>query len=213
MVKIATLRQEAELLKQQTEVEKMKKELKELRGEKPLLEDPQKVCTWSEIVHYSVIQFQIWQWCSVDIAHFLWIYSNALFYYNYLWGIFARLLLWLSSQSFNLTNRFSTQRFLLSYEDYEYWSGRSRTHDLPPTRCSTNWATGARFWMVCSFFRICLLPKCCVLSDIQKKQEKRRLVPWVFELLAYLNSFPSKSLILNFPFGQSWRRFYFKIYF
>ncbi|XP_015758686.1 PREDICTED: uncharacterized protein LOC107337954 [Acropora digitifera] len=42
MVKIATLRQEAELLKQQTEVEKMKKELKELRGEKPLLEGPQK---------------------------------------------------------------------------------------------------------------------------------------------------------------------------
>ncbi|XP_015775007.1 PREDICTED: uncharacterized protein LOC107353198, partial [Acropora digitifera] len=42
MVKIATLRQEAELLKQQTEVEKMKKELKELRGEKSLLEDPQK---------------------------------------------------------------------------------------------------------------------------------------------------------------------------
>lgn len=42
MVKIATLRQEAELLKQQTEVEKMKKELKDLRGEKPLLEVPQK---------------------------------------------------------------------------------------------------------------------------------------------------------------------------
>ena len=56
MVKIATLRQEAELLKQQTEVEKMKKELKELRGENPLLEDPQKVCTWNEILHYSVIQ-------------------------------------------------------------------------------------------------------------------------------------------------------------
>ena len=47
MVKIATLRQEAELLKQQTEVEKMKKELKDLRGEKPLLEVPQKVCTWN----------------------------------------------------------------------------------------------------------------------------------------------------------------------
>lgn len=59
MVKIATLRQEAELLKQQTEVEKMKKELKDLRGEKPLLEVPQ-VCTWDETLHYSVIQLQTW---------------------------------------------------------------------------------------------------------------------------------------------------------
>lgn len=59
MVKIATLRQEAELLKQQTEVEKMRKELKELRGEKILLEDPQKVCILNGILLCSVIQLQI----------------------------------------------------------------------------------------------------------------------------------------------------------
>ena len=43
LVKMASLRQEAELLKQQAEVEKMRKELKELRGEKLPLEENKKV--------------------------------------------------------------------------------------------------------------------------------------------------------------------------
>ena len=43
LVKMASLRQEAELLKQQAEVEKMRKELKELRGEKMLPEENLKV--------------------------------------------------------------------------------------------------------------------------------------------------------------------------
>ena len=43
LVKMASLRQEAELLKQQAEVEKVRKELKELRGETVLLEDTKKV--------------------------------------------------------------------------------------------------------------------------------------------------------------------------
>ena len=43
LVKMASLRQEAELLKQQAEVEKMRKELKELRGEKLLPEENKKV--------------------------------------------------------------------------------------------------------------------------------------------------------------------------
>lgn len=42
LVKMASLRQEAELLKQQAEVEKVRKELKELRGETVLLEDTKK---------------------------------------------------------------------------------------------------------------------------------------------------------------------------
>lgn len=42
LVKMASLRQEAELLKQQAEVEKMRKELKELRGEKIPLEENKK---------------------------------------------------------------------------------------------------------------------------------------------------------------------------
>ena len=92
-------------------------------------------------------------------------------------GDFARLLLWLSSQSFNPTNRFSTHRFLLSY--FKTLSigpaGVELTTFRVTARCSTNWATGARFEMVCSFFRICLLPKCCVLSDIQKKTRKKKI--------------------------------------
>ena len=40
---MASLRQEAELLKQQAEVEKMRKELKDLRGESLPLEDSRKV--------------------------------------------------------------------------------------------------------------------------------------------------------------------------
>ena len=43
LVKMASLRQEAELLKQQAEVEKMRKELKELRAEKFPLEESIKV--------------------------------------------------------------------------------------------------------------------------------------------------------------------------
>ena len=43
LVKMASLRQEAELLKQQAEVEKMRKELKELRGESFPLEESRKV--------------------------------------------------------------------------------------------------------------------------------------------------------------------------
>lgn len=43
LVKMASLRQEAELLKQQAEVEKMRKELKELRGESLPLEESRKV--------------------------------------------------------------------------------------------------------------------------------------------------------------------------
>ena len=43
LVKMASLRQEAELLKQQAEVEKMRKELKELRGESLPLEENRKV--------------------------------------------------------------------------------------------------------------------------------------------------------------------------
>ena len=40
---MASLRREAELLKQQAEVEKMRKELKELRGESLPLEESRKV--------------------------------------------------------------------------------------------------------------------------------------------------------------------------
>ena len=43
LVKMASLRQEAELLKQQAEVEKMRKELKDLRGESLPLEENRKV--------------------------------------------------------------------------------------------------------------------------------------------------------------------------
>ena len=43
LVKMASLRQEAELLKQQAEVEKMRKELKTLRGESLPLEENRKV--------------------------------------------------------------------------------------------------------------------------------------------------------------------------
>jgi len=43
LVKMASLRREAELLKQQAEVEKMRKELKELRGESLPLEESRKV--------------------------------------------------------------------------------------------------------------------------------------------------------------------------
>ena len=43
LVKMASLRQEAELLKQQAEVEKMRKELKELRGESLPLEENRRV--------------------------------------------------------------------------------------------------------------------------------------------------------------------------
>lgn len=43
MVKMASLRQEAELLRQQAEVEKMRRELKELRGEKLPLDETRKV--------------------------------------------------------------------------------------------------------------------------------------------------------------------------
>ena len=42
-MKMASLRQEAELLKQQAEVEKMRKELKDLRGESLPLEESRKV--------------------------------------------------------------------------------------------------------------------------------------------------------------------------
>ena len=46
LVKMASLRQETELLKQQAEVEKMRKQLKELRGETIIpLEGNRKVCT------------------------------------------------------------------------------------------------------------------------------------------------------------------------
>ena len=46
LVKMASLRQEAELLKQQAEVEKMRKQLKELRGENIVpLEENRKVRT------------------------------------------------------------------------------------------------------------------------------------------------------------------------
>lgn len=45
LVKMASLRQEAELLKQQAEVEKMRKELKELRGESLPLQESRKVRT------------------------------------------------------------------------------------------------------------------------------------------------------------------------
>ena len=48
LVKMASLRQETELLKQQAEVEKMRKQLKELRGETIIpLEGNRKVCTCS----------------------------------------------------------------------------------------------------------------------------------------------------------------------
>ena len=48
LVKMASLRQETELLKQQAEVEKMRKQLKELRGESIIpLEGNRKVCTCS----------------------------------------------------------------------------------------------------------------------------------------------------------------------
>ena len=43
LVKMASLRQESELLKQQAEVEKMRKELKELRGEHLPLGENRKV--------------------------------------------------------------------------------------------------------------------------------------------------------------------------
>ena len=43
LVKMASLRQEAELLRQQAEVEKMRRELKELRGEKLPLDETPKV--------------------------------------------------------------------------------------------------------------------------------------------------------------------------
>lgn len=43
MVRMASLRQEAELLRQQAEVEKMRRELKELRGEKLPLDETRKV--------------------------------------------------------------------------------------------------------------------------------------------------------------------------
>lgn len=43
MVKMASLRQEAELLRQQAEVEKMRRELKELRGGKLPLDETRKV--------------------------------------------------------------------------------------------------------------------------------------------------------------------------
>ena len=44
LVKMASLKQEAELLKQQAEIEKMRKELKTLRGESLPLEENRKVC-------------------------------------------------------------------------------------------------------------------------------------------------------------------------
>ena len=48
LLKMASLRQETELLKQQAEVEKMRKQLKELRGETIIpLEGNRKVCTCS----------------------------------------------------------------------------------------------------------------------------------------------------------------------
>ena len=48
LVKMASLRQETELLKQQAEVEKMRKQLKELRGESIIpLEGNRKVCRCS----------------------------------------------------------------------------------------------------------------------------------------------------------------------
>ena len=48
LVKMASLRQETELLKQQAEVEKMRKQLKELRGETIIpMEGNRKVCTCS----------------------------------------------------------------------------------------------------------------------------------------------------------------------
>lgn len=52
LVKMASLRQEAELLKQQAEVEKMRKELKELRGESLPLQESRKVRTL-EIPSYT----------------------------------------------------------------------------------------------------------------------------------------------------------------
>ena len=51
LVKMASLRQEAELLKQQAEVEKMRKELKELRGESLPLEESRKVPVLFEVVN------------------------------------------------------------------------------------------------------------------------------------------------------------------
>lgn len=43
LVKMASLRQEAEFLRQQAEVEKMRRELKELRGERLPLDETPKV--------------------------------------------------------------------------------------------------------------------------------------------------------------------------